>query len=238
MSIKDDIRYHVTGLHGIKESRLQRALDMRLNGALVHIYDASPRANERRRRRFRVGKLAIPPGMLNKKKAFAEALQNPGEKYRLSVGPYDIVISLYREFESRVVKLKNENDDLRKRLATLEQTIASLNQEKMKTDDTSDRFGEQTPAPTYMEAAESSRKPRGPGKHRPSKKRHPKRSPVHKRMKTSVKTGTDSLVGERLLIAADSWELEQIEEQKNLETVEMRLSHFLTAQLQHMHDHG
>ena len=57
-------------------------------------------------------------------------------------------------------------------------------------------------------------------------------------MKTSVKTGTDSLVGERLLIAAESWEREKIEEQKNLETVEMRLSHFLSAQLQHMHDHG
>ena len=83
--------------------------------------------------------------MLNKKKAFADALQNPGEKYRLSVGPYDIVISLYRDFESRVVILKNEYDDLRKRLATLQQTIASLNQEKMKTDDTSDRCGEQTP---------------------------------------------------------------------------------------------
>ena len=41
---------------------------MRLNGALVHIYEASPRASERRRRRFRVGKLAIPPDMLNRKK--------------------------------------------------------------------------------------------------------------------------------------------------------------------------
>ena len=94
--------------------------------------------------------------MLNKKKAFADALQNPGEKYRLSVRPYDIVISLYREFESRVVKLKNENDDLRKRLAALEQTIATMNQEKMKTDDDSRRFGEQTPVSSNMEATESS----------------------------------------------------------------------------------
>ena len=154
------------------------------------------------------------------------------------MGPYDIFISLYREFESRVVKLKNENDDLRKRLANLEETIASLNQEKMNTDDNSERFGEQTPVATYVEAAESSWNPRGPGKHRPSKKRHPKRSPVHKRMKISVKTGTDSLVGESLLIAAERREREKIEEEKNLETIEMRLNHFLTAQLQHMHDHG
>ena len=235
MSTNDDIRYHVTGLHGIREDKLQRALDMRLNGALVHIYEASPRASERRRRRFRVGKLAIPPDMLNWKKAFAEAFHNPGKKYRLCVGPYDLVISLYREFESRELKLKKENENLRKRLATLEKTIATLNQEKKDTDELQIVLASKTPAPTNMEAAESSWNPRGPRKHRPSKKRHPKRSPVHKRMKTSV-TGTDPLVGERFLIAAES--REKVEEKRKMEMVEMRLSHFLTAQLQHMHDHG
>ena len=92
-----------------------------------------------------------------------------------------------------------------------------------------------TPVPTNMEVAESSWNPRGPGKHRPSKKRHPKRSPVHKRMKTSV-TGNDSLVDERFLIAAES--REKLEEKRKMEMVEMRLSRFLTTQLQHMHDHG
>ena len=29
--MNDDIRYHVTGLHGIGEDKLQRTLDMRLN---------------------------------------------------------------------------------------------------------------------------------------------------------------------------------------------------------------
>ena len=130
---------------------------------------------------------------------------------------------------------KNENDDLRKRLATLEQTIVSLSQEKMKTDDTSDRFGEQTPAPTYMEAAESSRKPRGPGKHRPSKKRHPKRSPVHKRVKIPVMTGAD-FIDEHFSIAAV--DREQADEQRKMEEIEKRLSIRLTAQLQHMNEHG
>ena len=235
MSINDDIRYHVTGLHGIKEDKLQRALDMRLNGALVHIYEASPRASQRRRRRFRVGKLAIPPDMLNRKKAFAEAFHNPGKKFRLCVGPYDLVISLYREFESRELKLKNENKDLRKRLATLEKTIATLNQEKKEADELQIVLASKTPEPTIMEAAESSWHPRGPGEHRPSKKRHPKRSPVHKRMKTSA-TGTDSIVGERFPIAAER--RENVEEKRKMETVEMRFDRFLTAQLQHMHDHG
>ena len=61
---------------------------------------------------------------------------------------------------------------------------------------------------------------------------------MHKRMKTSVKTGTDSLVGERLLIAKESWEREKIEEQKRMEIIDMRLNHFLNAQFQHMDDHG
>ena len=39
----DDIRYHVTDLHGIKENKLQRALDMRLNGALIHIHELKRR---------------------------------------------------------------------------------------------------------------------------------------------------------------------------------------------------
>ena len=43
------------------------------------------------------------------------------------------------------------------------------------------------------------------------------------------------MVGERFLIAAESRE---VEEKRKMEMVEMRLSHFLTAQLQHMHDHG
>eukprot|EP00493_Phyllostaurus_siculus_P022146 UN22478 len=41
-------------------------------------------------------------------------------------------------------------------------------------------------------------------------------------MKIAVKTGTDSLVGKRLLIAAES--REKIEEEKNLETIEIRLT--------------
>ena len=49
-------------------------------------------------------------------------------------------------------------------------------------------------------------------------------------------TGTDSLVGERFLIAAER--KENVEEKRKAETVEMRLDRFLTAQLQHMHDHG
>ena len=61
---------------------------------------------------------------------------------------------------------------------------------------------------------------------------------MHKQMKTSVKTGTDSLVGERLLIAKESWEREKIEEQKRMEIIDMRLNHFLNAQFQHMDDHG
>ena len=186
-------------------------------------------------RKSRVGKLTFPPDMLNREKAFAEAFDNPGKKYRLCVGPYDVVISLYREFESRELKLKKGNENLRKRLGTLEKTIATLNQEKKDTDEIQIVLASKTPAPTNMEAAESSWNPRGPKKHRPNKQRHPKRSPVHKRMKTSV-TGTDPLVGECFLIAAES--REKVEEKRKMEMVEMRLSHFLTAQLQHMHDHG
>jgi len=54
-------------------------------------------------------------------------------------------------------------------------------------------------------------------------------------MKTSV-TGTDSSVDMSLLIAEESGE--KIEEKREMEMVEMQLDRFLTAQLQHMHDHG
>eukprot|EP00493_Phyllostaurus_siculus_P001855 UN01865 len=76
---------------------------------MKHLLEAS----RRRKRVFRVGKLAIPPDMVNRKKAFAEALHNPGKKFLLCVGPYDLVISLYKEFKLRELKLKNENEDLR-----------------------------------------------------------------------------------------------------------------------------
>ena len=107
---QEDIRYHVTGLYGIKETRLQHALDMRLNGALVHIYEASPKAAHRKQKHFRVGRLAIPPEMVEQRKAFQDALKTPGKKCILRVGPYDLTITLYREYESRESKMKKQND--------------------------------------------------------------------------------------------------------------------------------
>ena len=77
------------------------------------------------------------------------------------MGSYVLVISLYIEFESRELKLKNENEDLRKILVILE---------KMDTDELQIGLASKTSEPTIMEAAESSRNPRGPRKHRPSKK--------------------------------------------------------------------
>ena len=134
------------------------------------------------------------------------------------------------------LKLKKENDDLRKRLAKLEQSLACLNQEKREADDLLHHvLASETPAATNMEAAGSSWNPRGPGKHRPSKKRHPKRSPVHKRVKIPVMTGAD-FINERFSIAAV--DQEQADEQRKMEEIERRLSIRLTAQLQHMNEHG
>ena len=178
----EDIRFHVTGLHGIKETSLQHALDLRLNGALVHIYEASSKAMQRRQKPFRVGRLAIPPEMVEQKKAFKDALNTPGKRCILRVGPYDLTITLYRECESRETKLKKQNEKLRERLGDLERMLKNLQQQKKESESLLVHvLDSKTPVITQM--TESSRYPRGPLKRRPGKKRHPKRSPVHKRLK-------------------------------------------------------
>ena len=184
---QQDIRYHVSGLRGIKEEKLQRALDMRLSGALIHVYEASPRSSWRHKKRLRIGKLAIPPEMVDKREAFRDALNEPGKKCKLSIGPYDIVITLYREFETREMKLTKENDNLRKRLGELERSLEELLQQK-KDSDTLLEHVLDSKTPIAVKAIGSSRNPRGSRKPRPSIKRHPKRSPVHKRMKIPVET--------------------------------------------------
>ena len=118
----------------------------------------------------------------------------------------------YKEFETRELKLKKEHDDFHHNLLASE-----------------------TPVPSNMGATESSWNPRGPGEHRPSRKRHPKGSPVHKCVKIPVKTGSDFMDGRFLIAAVDR---EQTEEQIRMEEMQKRLSMRLTAQLQHMNDHG
>ena len=105
----EDVRYHVTGIQGIREDRLQHALDLRLHGALIHFYAASPMASKRQGKRVRLGRLAIPQDMVSRNAAFADALNEPGKKCKLSVGPYDLIIALYREFVPIAEKLKKEN---------------------------------------------------------------------------------------------------------------------------------
>ena len=90
-----------------------------------------------------------------------------------------------------------------------------------------------TPEAINMKAAESSWNPRGPGQRRPSKKRHPKRSPVHKRVKIPVRTSAECIEDERLPITAVNQE-----ERRKLEQIQKRLESRITAQLQHMNDHG
>ena len=53
---QEDIRFHVTKLDGVKEDKLQREFDLRLHGALIHVYDASPQARMRHEKRVKVGR--------------------------------------------------------------------------------------------------------------------------------------------------------------------------------------
>ena len=122
----EDIRFHVTGLHGIKETKFQHTMDLRLNGALVHIYEASSKAMQSRQKPFRVGRLAIPPEMVEQKKAFQDALNTPGKRCILRVGPYDLTITLFREYESRETKMKKQNQKLREKLGDLERILKNL----------------------------------------------------------------------------------------------------------------
>ena len=87
-------------------------------------------------------------------------MNNPGKKYKLSVGPYDVVIALYKEFETREMKLKNENDDLRKRVADLERALEALQKEKNESNALlAHVLDSKTPAPIDKKAVESSRNP-------------------------------------------------------------------------------
>ena len=58
---------------------------------------------------------------------------------------------------------------------------------------------------------------------------------MHKRVKIPVKTGAD-FIDERFFMAAVDFQ--QDEEQRKMEEIEKRLSIRLTAQLQHMNEHG
>ena len=236
---QEDIRFHITKLDGVKEEKLQQAFDMRLHGALIHVYYASPQARTRQQKRFKVGRLSIPPEMVSKKKAFQDAVNNPGKKYKLSVGPYDVVIALYKEFETREMKLKNENDDLRKRVADLERALGALQKEKNESNALlAHVLDSKTPAPIDKKAVESSRNPRGPGKPRPNQKRHPKRSPVHKRMKVPVKTMAICKDNDESLLDFSENMIQEKPLQQRMEYVVQRLQNRLPEFLQHMHDHG
>ena len=85
---------------------------------------------------------------------------------------------------SREVKLKKENDELRERLEALEQSLRDLQQEKAAADNLIEQMLDSRP-PTAMQDG-GSRSPEGPCERKPNLKRHPKRSPPHKRLKVPV----------------------------------------------------
>ena len=232
------MRYHVTGLHGIREDRLQHALDLRLHGALIHFYDASPMTSKRQRKRVRIGRLAIPRGMVSSKAAFKEALDEPGKKCKLFVGPYDLVITVYKEFVSREQKLKNENEELRGRLEKLEQALEDMQQRKKESDALLGHVLD-SKTPVDVKAAGSSRNPRGSGERRPSIKRRPeKRSPVHKRVKMPVRTEAAQIQEKSLPSTFEEAMKAQVkkkaEEERKMALMDRRLSGFLRD----MYDHG
>ena len=166
-------------------------------------------------------------------------VNNPGKKHKLSIGPYDVDIALYREFETKKMKLKHENENLRKRIANLEQALGALQQEKMEANALFEHVLEsETSAHIDKKAVVSSRNPRGPGQRRPSKKRPPERNPKHKRVKIPVKTMEVCKEKEESLLdyAANSIGEKPLEER--LEYVMQRLQNRLPAFIQHVHDHG
>ena len=75
-------------------------------------------------------------------------------------------------------KLKRENDDLRKRLGELERSLASLQVQKKESDNLLEHMLDSTVAEASEKKASLPR---------PSKKRPPKASPVHKRKKIPEK---------------------------------------------------
>ena len=145
-------------------------------------------ASKRQGKRVRLGRLAIPQDMVSRNAAFADALNEPGKKCKLSVGPYDLIIALYREFVPRAEKLKKENEELRGRLEKLEQALEDMQKRKKEADALLGHVLD-SKTPVAVKATGSSRNPRGSGERRPSIKRRPeKRSPVHKRVKIPVRT--------------------------------------------------
>ena len=239
---REDIRFHVTKLDGVKEYKLQRAFDLRLHGALIHVYDASPQARMRHQKRVKVGRLSIPPEMVSQKKAFEEALKNPGKKYKLSVGPYDLFIKLYQEFVPRQVKLKKENEELRARLEKLERALEVLQEQKKESDALLEHALE-SKTPVSVKMAGSSRNPRGPGERRLSVKRRPeRRSPKHKRVKIPMKIEDAQMQEESpsstFQQPMESYLQKKAEEERKMATVEQRLQIKIAEYLRKRHDHG
>ena len=213
-----DIRFHVTHLNGIKENKLQRALDLRMHGALIHMYSVSPQASMRMRKQIRVGCLAVPEQLVSNNEVLAEAVKNPNKKYTLCVGPYDIVITLYKERVSKETKLKKENDELRGRLEALERSLQDLQSEKKAADALLEHVLDSRP-PSALRNEGGSRQPQGPSKRRPnlSMKRNPKRSPPHKRVKVPEKKDTYDGSDRLSALEAEVEHFNQIHLQKEME---------------------
>ena len=97
------------------ENKLQNVLADRLPGAFIHTFHASPK--ERRR----AGILAIRVTMINLRKEFQLALDNPEDSQPFPIGPYDILIRAYRASSSAKEKrLQTEVHDLKKQIKLLQ----------------------------------------------------------------------------------------------------------------------
>ena len=124
--MQDDVIYHVTTLTKVSEAKLQRVLDARFAGAFIDMQTASPNSKQRRKQRFRVGKLSMPPEIAKTRRAFSLALNNPGSKVEVHLGPYEIHIQLYKKILSSEEQLKLKNTELEEKLEHLTRKLESI----------------------------------------------------------------------------------------------------------------
>ena len=127
---QDDVVYNLTITTNVSEAKLQRVLDSRFPGSFIHMRKASPNAQRRWRKNLRVGRLSVPPEIVQRRKALTRAANDANATLEFDLGPYQTSIQLYRKPLSEKEQLEIKNEELQQQLDELLMRFKNLQNEK------------------------------------------------------------------------------------------------------------
>ena len=128
--MQDDVVFHLTTTTNVSDAKMQRVLDARFPGAFICTQRASANARLRCKKEFRVGRLSVPPEVVQRRRAFTLAATKPNKSVDFFLGPYETSIKLYQKPRSAEEKLKMKNQELQRQLEELSMQFQSLQKEK------------------------------------------------------------------------------------------------------------